>query len=161
MSRGIVIWRHADAGQPLASPQADAARSLSALGRSQAASVGRWLATRLAGPVHVLCSPAPRARQTAAALRTEVLAEPALGLDSDLGACIHMVNRALAADDATLVLVGHQPMVGALCAHLLGVGLVALPVSVGVCWYFRQDAGFGGWRLDLVMHPEFVEPIAR
>src|SRR5690606_41626967 len=56
----VALWRHADAGDPLPGREADYARPLSAKGRAQAASVGRWLASRLAPPLRVLSSPAPR-----------------------------------------------------------------------------------------------------
>jgi len=160
MSRYVVIWRHADAGDPLPGRDADFARPLSATGRAQAASVGRWLASRLAPPVRVLSSPAPRARQTAAALTPHPVIEPRLEPASSLDAYEEVLGQALAQSRDTLVLVGHQPFVGGLAGRLLGVDGMPLPVAKAGCWCFRS-LGSGSWRLDAVMHPDFVEALGR
>lgn len=161
MNRYVVIWRHADAGDPVPGRDADFARPLSALGRSQAAGVGRWLASRLPSPLRVLSSPAPRARQTAAALTPDPVIEPLLEPDSSLDAYGQVLEQALAQSDDTIVLVGHQPFVGALAGLLLGVGDGGLSVAKAGCWCFRARAGGSAWRLDVVMHPDFVEAIDR
>lgn len=161
MSRRVVIWRHADAGDPVPGRDADFARPLSALGRSQAAGVARWLASRLPAPLRVLSSPAPRARQTAAALAPDPVIEPLLEPDSSLDAYGQVLGQALAQSRDTIVLVGHQPFVGALAGRLLGVGDGGLSVAKAGCWCFRSRGGSSAWRLDVVMHPDFVEPIDR
>lgn len=160
MSRYVVLWRHADAGDPLPGREADYARPLSAKGRAQAASVGRWLASRLAPPLRVLSSPAPRARQTAAALTPHPVIEPRLEPASSLDAYEEVLGQALAQSRDTLVLVGHQPFVGGLAGRLLGVDGMPLPVAKAGCWCFRS-LGSGSWRLDAVMHPDFVEALGR
>ena len=161
MSRYVVIWRHADAGDPLPDRDADFARPLSALGRSQAAGVGRWLASRLPAPWRVLSSPAPRARQTAAALTPDAAIERLLEPDSSLDAYGQVLEQALAQSRDSIVLVGHQPFVGALAGRLLGVGDGGLSVAKASCWCFRSRAGGRAWRLDAVMHPDLVEPTGR
>lgn len=161
MNRYVVIWRHADAGDPLPDRDADFARPLSALGRSQAAGVGRWLASRLPAPWRVLSSPAPRARQTAAALTPDPLIERLLEPDSSPDAYLQVLEQALAQSRDTIVLVGHQPFVGALAGRLLGVGEGGLSVVKAGCWCFRSRGGGSSWRLEFVMHPGFVEPIDR
>jgi len=160
MSRYVVLWRHADAGDPLPGREADYARPLSAKGRAQAASVGRWLASRLAPPLRVLSSPAPRARQTAAALTPDPVIEPRLEPASSLEAYGEVLGAALAQSRDTIVLVGHQPFIGALASRLLGAGDLSLAVAKAGCWCFRAQRG-GAWRLDAVMHPDFVEPLGR
>jgi phosphohistidine phosphatase len=160
MSRQVVIWRHADAGDPQPGREADFARPLSATGRAQAARVGRWLAARLAHPLRVLASPAPRARQTAAALAPDPVIEPMLEPASTLEAYAQVLAQALAQSRDTIVIVGHQPFVGALAGRLLGVGDLPLPVAKAGCWCFRSLGG-GSWRLDVVMHPDFVDPPGR
>lgn len=160
MSRYVVIWRHADAGDPLSGRDADFARPLSAVGRAQAAGVARWMASRLPSPLRVLSSTAPRARQTAAALASDALIEPLLEPDSSLDAYGQVLEQALTQSRDSIVLVGHQPFVGALARRLLGVGDGGLSVAKGSCWCFRSRSG-GAWRLDAVMHPDFVEPVGR
>ncbi|MCO5119320.1 MAG: histidine phosphatase family protein [Burkholderiaceae bacterium] len=160
MSRHVVIWRHADAGDPAPGRDADFARPLSPAGRAQAAGVGRWLASRLPAPLRVLSSPAPRARQTAAALAPDPVIERLLEPDSSLDAYGRVLEQALVQSRDTIVLVGHQPFVGGLAGRLLGVGDIGLAVAKAGCWCFRSRGG-GTWRLDVVMHPDFVEPIDR
>ncbi|MFA7503276.1 MAG: histidine phosphatase family protein [Burkholderiaceae bacterium] len=160
MSRRVVIWRHADAGDPFADRDADFARPLSASGRAQAARVSRWLASRLRAPVRVISSPAPRARQTATALASDPIIETRLEPDSSLDAYADVLEQALAESRDTIVLVGHQPFVGGLAGRLLGAGDGGLAVVKAGCWGFRSRGG-GTWRLDFAMHPDFVEPIDR
>lgn len=133
----LILWRHADAGDPLADRRADDARALSATGRRQAIRMARWLGTRLPACTRVLSSPAPRAAQTAAALRASVDLEPRLAPGSGVDAYRAALAQAIAAmpDGGALVVVGHQPDLGALAATLLGASGVGFSVRKASAWW--------------------------
>jgi len=118
----ILLVRHAFA-LPRGTPGVlDAERPLTPEGRARFSLAARGLA-RLVGRVDVLLtSPRARARETAgiaarAIRHVEPVIEPALG-----GEGVEAIVTALAGHppDATVALVGHEPMLGALLAQLVG-----------------------------------------
>src|SRR5690606_41818937 len=125
-----------------------------------AAAAARWWSAPVSPPLRVLSNPAPLARQTAAALTPDPLIARLLEPDSSLEAYGQVLEQALAQSRDTIVLVGHQPFVGGLASRLLGLGDFGLPVAKAGCWCFRSRGG-GSWQLDVVMHPDFVEPADR
>lgn len=161
MNRHVVIWRHADAGDPSSSWDADFARPLSARGRAQASQMARWLTARLPVPVQVLSSQAPRARQTASALASSPKVDARLSPGSTLRAYVEILDEALEASSDTIVLVGHQPLAGALAGHLLGAGEARLAVGTAGVWWLTSRDGRGIWRVDAVMHPHLLLPAER
>jgi phosphohistidine phosphatase len=109
----LILWRHAEAEDGMA----DLARPLTDKGKKQAAAMAAWLDKHLPGDTRILVSPAVRAQQTAAALprRGETVAAIAPGADA---------AAVLAAADwpdgkETVLIVGHQPTLGAVAAFLL------------------------------------------
>ena len=138
----IILWRHADAepGVP------DLQRALTRKGEKQARRVARWLHERLPSNATVYVSPARRAQQTASALaqlgpREFVTLEeisPAAPLSAALGA-IRASDRA-----RTIVLVGHQPTLGELAAHLLDARVEDWPLRKGaLLWLSEKEHGDG------------------
>lgn len=136
----IILWRHADAdpGVP------DLHRALTRKGEKQAKRVARWLHERLPTSAVVYVSPARRAQQTASALaqlapREFVTLEalsPATRLSTALGA-IRATDRT-----RTVVVVGHQPTLGELTAHLLGVEVDEWPIRKGaLVWLAEKGNG--------------------
>lgn len=137
----LIIWRHAEAhehpdpvhgapGDPL-----DLARRLTPRGEKQAARMARWLDRQLPDSTRVFASPAQRTDQTAQALgrryrpRDELLPNsPALPL-LELAQWPHA--------RAPVLLVGHQPTLGQLMAHLLGLSAPECPVKKGAVWWLR------------------------
>jgi phosphohistidine phosphatase len=114
----IVLWRHADA--ELSTP--DLARELTAKGRRQAKSVARWLDTQLPKDARVLVSPAARALQTAEALGREIAIVPGLAPDESVGSYVQVIANnieALSRKRSTIILVGHQPLIGRTIGRLL------------------------------------------
>lgn len=120
--RTLVLMRHAKAENAAAS---DHARELTPQGRAAAAEAGRWLATQVPVPDHVLASDAVRTLATwrevslAAGWDVEPEASSAMyaaGPESALD-----LIREVPADVATLVVVGHNPTVAYL-AELLDDG---------------------------------------
>lgn len=128
----IYVVRHGDA-EPAALGEADAGRRLTVKGRRQAARVGAALRVLDDVPAVVLTSPLPRAQETAA-LAVEAMARrrrpPIRVLDRLApGAYAGDVLDAIPADTPSVMLVGHQPVLGALVGALIG-GLHAAPIEL-------------------------------
>lgn len=109
----LILWRHADAedGTP------DMARRLTSKGLKQARETAGWLRPRLPKRTRIVCSPAERARQTAAALTEEFEIVPEVGPGASCAALLGAAGWPDAAH--TVLLIGHQPTLGTLAALLL------------------------------------------
>lgn len=111
----LILWRHAEA-EDIAS--SDLARQLTTRGRKQAQNVARWLRARLPDDAVILASPAARTMQTAEALTDQYRVVRELAPDARVDA----VLAAAGWPDGiapTVVVVGHQPTLGEVAAHLL------------------------------------------
>jgi phosphohistidine phosphatase len=144
----IILWRHADAepGVP------DLHRALTRKGEKQARRVAHWLHQRLPSDAAIYVSPARRAQQTASALAQlaprEVVTLDALSPSTRVGAAL----GAIRATDAgrTIVVVGHQPTLGELAAHLLGVEVDDWPIKKGALVWLTEKADDHGTRAVLL-----------
>lgn len=129
----IYIVRHGEAERAVPG-SSDAGRQLTAKGQRQAERVGAALRVLGEVPSVVLTSPLPRARQTAD-LAVKAMAEkrsrpPIRVLDRLApGACAGDVLAAIPAEPRSVMLVGHQPTLGALVGALIG-GLHAAPIDL-------------------------------
>lgn len=116
----LFVLRH---GEAESWARSDPERRLTARGESEVRAVGTAAAARLNGLQTVVSSPYVRARQTAATLiRTlgftgELVIEPALTPDRPVGELGAIVAGSGAGE---LLLVSHQPLVGALLGWLCG-----------------------------------------
>ncbi len=139
----LILWRHAHAGDPFDDPVQDLGRPLSAKGERQAARMAQWLNQRLTESTRVICSPAQRTQQTAAALgrpfKTVDALAPNGSVDDLLQACRFPQGR-----QAVLV-VGHQPTLGRAVARLLDAADTTQPWSIkkGAVWWLRWQAREG------------------
>lgn len=148
----LILWRHAEAvdGSP------DYGRLLTERGRRQAERMAAFLSSRLPADTRILVSPALRAQQTAAALTTKFITEPAI----DVGAT---PQAALAAagwpqgSGATL-LVGHQPWLGETAALVMSGSADYWSVKKGAVWWFSRREREGDYQtiLRLVIGPEHL-----
>lgn len=130
----LILWRHAEA-EEAADGMDDLGRALTPKGEKQAARMGAWLDRQLPQGVRVLCSPARRTVQTAAALNRKVKLRAELapeGSPEDLLAVVGWPER-----PHPVVVVGHQPTLGAVIARLLGVPTEELSVRKGAVWWLR------------------------
>src|SRR5687767_4529319 len=109
----LILWRHADAEDG----DDDMARALTGKGAKQAARMAAWLDTRLPKSARVIVSPALRAQQTA-----EPLARMA-ATSNDVAPGVAPAAILKAAGwprgNGTVVVVGHQPTLGAAAALAL------------------------------------------
>ena len=134
----IILWRHAEA--VLASDdsmQSDMARALTPKGQRQAKRMAHWLKPHLPENSLLLSSAALRAFQTAQALNqsksTHINVQPALNPTASLREILDCL--ASFSSKSTLLLVGHQPLLGRLAGHLLGLEVSDLNIKKGaICW---------------------------
>lgn len=135
--KNIIIWRHAEA-LPLDAVGDDFARPLSAKGQRQAKRMARWLNQHLPDDLLLLSSPALRAFQTAEALEFKINVCQAL----QPGAALQEVLDCLSElkSQQNLLLVGHQPWLGQLVAHLLGFDSAEISIEKGATWWLRQSS---------------------
>lgn len=157
----IIFCRHAEAEDPAAG-MADMERPLTAKGRRQAKRMAAWLRPRLPADCRVLVSPAVRALETASALKMPVETEAAIGPLAAAGDLLAAAARA--GNAGTVVLVGHQPMLGdAIRALLLGgdsgAGSPGLAVRKGAIWWLRVEDVAGSrsrTSVRVVLTPDFL-----
>lgn len=145
----LILWRHAEAEDSVP----DLARHLAPAGRRDAARVGAWLDAHLPSDTRIVVSPAQRALETAGFLQrafetVEALA-PGCSVD-DVLACAQWRTAS-----ATVLVVGHQPTLGATIARLVGGAEAGYRVQpAAVWWLVRRENDAADVRL--VLAPELV-----
>jgi phosphohistidine phosphatase len=132
----LILWRHAEAEEGAD----DAARRLTPKGIKQAARIAAWLDSRVPRNARMLVSPAVRAQQTAEALARD--AETSNQVNT--GAQATEVLRAAGWPNGTgtVIIVGHQPTLGAAAAlALTGKAAPWRIKKAGVWWLTTQGDG--------------------
>ncbi len=113
----LILWRHADAGEPLEDYALDLQRKLSAKGERQAARMADWLNRFLPESTRVLVSPAARCQQTVQALGRKFQTRDALGPGGSVGALLALARWPERREP--VLVVGHQPTLGMAAATLM------------------------------------------
>ena len=131
----LILWRHAEA-HPAREGQSDLERALTAKGERQAQRMADWLNQRLAQTTRILVSPATRSQQTAKALGRPFKTVPLLAPDGS-GEALLQAARWPTASEPVLV-IGHQPTLGLVAAHLLAEVGQAWAIKKGAVWWLRQ-----------------------
>jgi len=132
----LILWRHADAEDGIP----DEGRKLTAKGEKQARRLAKWLAQRLPDDARVLVSPAKRAQQTAKALGKDFETCPEAGTATIPSALL----KAAGWPDrgGTVLVVGHQPVVGQVVAVLLTGEARDWAFKKGAIWWLsRRERG--------------------
>ena len=131
----LILWRHAEAEDG----HDDAARRLTRKGVKQAERVGAWLDAHLPKHARKIVSPAVRAQQTADALARDF----ETSADVSVGADAAAVLKAAGWPDGkgTVVIVGHQPTLGAAAALALTGRAAQWRVRKGSVWWLSSDKG--------------------
>ncbi|CAG9163992.1 SixA phosphatase family protein [Cupriavidus pampae] len=156
----LILWRHAEAEDlPAAmslSRNADLQRVLTSRGHKQAEASAKWLRNHLPTPYRVVCSPAVRARETAAALSGEVEILPALGTGAHVSEVLAAVGWPDA--DGTVVVVGHQPWLGRVASRLLAGRDIPWSVRKSGVWWLTGRTRYDDAQVVLraVIHPDFL-----
>jgi phosphohistidine phosphatase len=131
----LILWRHAEADDP-GLDQEDMTRALTHRGEKHAARMSSWLERQLPEGTRILCSPALRAVQTVQALPRKHKIRDALSP----GASVDDLLEAAGWPDAKfpVLLVGHQPSLGAVAARLLNMGDEPCAIRKGAVWWLRS-----------------------
>ncbi|MBI5429545.1 MAG: histidine phosphatase family protein [Nitrosomonadales bacterium] len=146
----LILWRHAEAEDGIP----DHARELTAKGHKQAAKVAAFLRLHLPAEPRILVSPATRTRQTASALTDNFTLAPTIAPGASVEAVLQAGRWPQAG--GTVLLVGHQPTLGEVAAHLLGCGGNAFSIKKGALWWFSQREDTSQATLRLVIAPDFL-----
>jgi phosphohistidine phosphatase len=153
----IYLVRHGDADAEVPEGLGDEGRALTAKARGNLMAHFAALAPRMEGISLVLTSPLVRAVQTASllsvSLRHEGLlrAHRSLLPDMPVGALDSLIRDH---SGENLVLVGHNPTMGAMAAHLLALPTLPKPVNPGtVIGLERSDEGVGAATLMFYAPP--------
>lgn len=149
----LILWRHAEADDP-GEDEADLERALTPKGERQAVRMAEWLNQRLAASTRILVSPAKRCQQTAQALGRKFRTIDAIGPDAGLAALL-AAARWPDSNEPVLV-IGHQPTLGHVAAHLLGDQTQSWTIKKGAVWWLRQREreGVGQVILQAVQAPD-------
>ena len=131
----LVLWRHAEAEDWVPGCD-DRQRVLTTRGVKQAARMAAWLDRQLPDGARVFVSPALRTEQTVTALGRKYKTKPEL--DSD-GTAAQLLSIAQWPDGkGTVLIVGHQPVLGQVIAQLLGLNANDCAVKKGAVWWLRN-----------------------
>ncbi len=125
----LILWRHADAEEGIP----DGERRLTPKGRKQAERMAAWLRERLPEDAVVLASPARRARETAQVLTKKFEVNPAVGTEATPQAVLKAAGWPRG--DGTVVVVGHQPVLGQVAALALCGGPADWSIKKGAVWW--------------------------
>ncbi len=156
----LLLWRHAEAEDGIP----DLARRLTIKGQQQARKVGGWIDRHFPQEGRILVSPALRTRQTADALGRDYQIEKTIAPGADVSNILSVAG--LNSDgqpepeneNKSLLLVGHQPWVGATARFLLTDQDMDWSVRKAALWWLvcRQRFGEGEWTLRCLMDPDLI-----
>ena len=155
----LVLWRHAEAEDEASS---DMARNLTARGRQQAHKMAEWFGGQIGhhwSDWVVLVSPANRAQQTAAALaqpfHTIEMIAPEAPAEAVIAASAWPCGIA---GRSKVLVVGHQPTLGMVAAHLIDGSAGYISVKKGAMWWFetRERDGSRQTLLKTMVTPDTV-----
>ena len=152
MRMDLILWRHCEAepGEP------DLGRRLTSKGLKQAERMAQWLDAHLPDTCRVLVSPADRAQQTAVALQRKFRTVPELVPGATVAAVLAAANWPDSREP--VLIVGHQPTLGAVASFLLSGEEAYWSVRKGAVWWLSNRAKEGGAAvvLKVVVAPDFV-----
>lgn len=148
----LILWRHAEAADGLP----DAGRALTPNGLKQAGKMAAWLKARLPNDAHLLVSPAKRAQQTAAAFAKDFTTVKTIAAGASVEAVFSAAGWPY--HEGTVIIVGHQPTLGAVAARLLAGQDTSWSVKKGAIWWLSARRCSGGIQtiLRAVITPELL-----
>lgn len=152
----LILWRHAEAEDA----EPDLGRRLTPKGRKQAQAMAKWLHDRLPDRHLVLVSPARRTRETADALGVDYRIDDRLAPDVDVAHYLAACDWPSGPEDSrgTVLIVGHQPLIGRLASLLLSGEERDWSVRKGAVWWLsaRERDERNQVVLRAVVSPELV-----
>ncbi|MBA2673882.1 phosphohistidine phosphatase SixA [Ramlibacter sp.] len=130
----LILWRHAEA-EDEAEGLDDLERALTPRGEKQAARMANWLDRHLPEGTRILTSPALRCEQTVQALGRKARRHDDLAPDGTAEGVLKAAQWPHAKQP--VLVVGHQPVLGAVVAQLLGIQGGGCPVRKAGVWWLR------------------------
>ena len=143
----LIIWRHAEA-QDNADPALDFERPLTPRGFKQATRMAGWLDRQLPDSAKIFSSPARRCTDTADRLDRKYKTIDGLLMNANVDQLLESLDWPEA--KATVVLIGHQPMLGQLIAKLLGFKEDECAIRKSTVWWLRSRERNEKWETVLV-----------
>ena len=131
----LIFWRHAEAFDALEG-QDDLSRTLTPKGEKQAVRMSQWLDRQLPDGIRVMSSPAVRCEQTVKALGRKVKYKSELLPNASLDDLL--VTAGWPDSKMSVLIVGHQPVLGHAVAYLLGFPGGDCSVRKGAVWWLRS-----------------------
>lgn len=131
----IVLWRHAEAVDGLEGGD-DLDRALTARGYKQAIRMAEWLDRQLPESTRIFTSPARRCEDTVCRLDRKYKIHKDLLPESKADDILSSIEWPLA--KSTVLLVGHQPMIGKIIAQSLGLNDSVFSVKKCSVWWLRS-----------------------
>jgi len=148
----LILWRHCEAepGEP------DLGRRLTSKGIKQAERMATWLDAHLPDTCRILASPADRAQQTALALKRRFKTMEELAPGASVASVLATANWPDSREP--VLIVGHQPTLGAVVSFLLSGEEAYWSVRKGAVWWLSNRAKEGGAAvvLKVVLGPDFA-----
>ncbi|MFO1322842.1 MAG: phosphohistidine phosphatase SixA [Burkholderiales bacterium] len=148
----LILWRHCEAepGEP------DLGRRLTSKGVKQAERMAAWLDAHLPDTCRILVSPADRAQQTALALKRKFKTVEDLAPGASAASVLSAANWPESREP--VLVVGHQPTLGAVASFLLSGEEAYWSVRKGAVWWLSDRAKDGGSAIvvKVVLGPDFV-----
>jgi len=148
----LILWRHCEAepGEP------DLGRRLTSKGAKQAERMAAWLDAHLPDTCRILSSPADRAQQTALALKRRFKTVPELAPGASVANILAAANWPDSREP--VLIVGHQPSLGAVASFLLSGEEAYWSVRKGAVWWLSDRAKEAGAAvvLKVVLGPDFA-----
>lgn len=162
----IIIWRHAEAHPAQAhhvegsTGADDMARALTPKGKQQAKRMADWLDKRLPNDLLLVASPALRAYQTAQALKNGIRIEESFKPSANLQEVLQALHKLsdLQPSNKNCLIVGHQPWLWQLIAHLTGFAVNDINIKKGAVWWLRQSSekSFADYNIIAVQSPSLL-----
>ena len=137
----LILWRHAEASEASAGED-DMGRSLTPRGERQAVRMAHWLERQLPEGTRILCSPAKRTEQTAMALGRKYKLSAALTPQGTADMLLSAAQWPVSKN--TVLVIGHQPILGEVIALLLGFQKPECAVKKGAVWWLRSRSRLVG-----------------
>ena len=143
----LIFWRHAEAFESL-DGQDDLSRTLTPKGEKQALRMSQWLDRQLPEGVRVMSSPAVRCEQTVKMLGRKVKYKSELLPNASLDDLL--VTAGWPDSKMSVLITGHQPVLGQAIAYLLGIPSGECAVRKGAVWWLRSRVRDGATQTIVV-----------
>lgn len=131
----LILWRHAEAVDWQEGCD-DLDRTLTARGHKQAIRMSEWLDRQLPDSTRIFSSPARRCEDTARRLDRKYKIHNDLLPESNAESILTSLQWPTA--KGTVLIVGHQPMLGQIVAQALGLNNTECPIRKGSVWWLRS-----------------------